>query len=114
MAKAIADVADRARNKRLTPDDVQGGSFTITNPGGWGAIMGTPIISQPQVAILDVEALVKRPVVVTDEHGNDSIAIRSMMNLCLSYDHRLVDGAYAAQFMKELREKLEGWGEDDY
>jgi pyruvate dehydrogenase E2 component (dihydrolipoamide acetyltransferase) len=114
MAKTIADVADRARNKRLTPDDVQGGSFTITNPGGWGAIMGTPIISQPQVAILDVEALVKRPVVVSDEHGNDSIAIRSMMNLCLSYDHRLVDGAYAAQFMKELREKLETWGEDDY
>ncbi len=114
MARAVADVAERARTKKLTPDDVQGGSFTITNPGGWGAIMGTPIISQPQVAILDVEALVKRPVVVTDEHGNDSIAIRSMMNLCLSYDHRLVDGAYAAQFMKELRENLETWGEDDY
>jgi 2-oxoglutarate dehydrogenase E2 component (dihydrolipoamide succinyltransferase) len=111
LARAIADVAERARNKRLTPDDVQGGSFTITNPGGWGAIMGTPIISQPQVAILDVEALVKRPVVVTDENGQDQIAIRQMMNLCLSYDHRLVDGAYAAQFMKELRENLEGWDE---
>ena len=114
LARAIADVANRARNKKLTPDDVQGGSFTITNPGGWGAIMGTPIISQPQVAILDVEALVKRPVVVTDDRGNDSIAIRAMMNLCLSYDHRLVDGAYAAQFMKELRENLESWDETAY
>ena len=114
IARAIADVAERARTKKLVPDDVQGGSFTITNPGGWGAIMGTPVISQPQVAILDVEALVKRPVVIEDENGNDAIAIRSMMNLCLSYDHRLVDGAYAAQFMKELRENLEGWGEDDY
>jgi 2-oxoglutarate dehydrogenase E2 component (dihydrolipoamide succinyltransferase) len=109
MARAIADVADRARNKKLTPDDVQGGTFTITNPGGWGAIIGTPIISQPQVAILDVEALVKRPVVVEDENGADVIGIRPMMNLCLSYDHRLVDGAYAAQFMKELRESLESW-----
>ena len=114
IAKGIADLATRARTKKLTPDDVQGGSFTITNPGGWGAIMGTPVINQPQVAILDVEALVKRPVVVTDEHGRDSIAIRSMMNLCLSYDHRLVDGAYAAQFMKELRESLETWDETRY
>jgi 2-oxoglutarate dehydrogenase E2 component (dihydrolipoamide succinyltransferase) len=114
MARAIADVADRARSKNLTPDDVQGGTFTITNPGGWGAIIGTPIISQPQVAILDVEALVKRPVVVQDEDGTDVIGIRPMMNLCLSYDHRLVDGAYAAQFMKELRENLEGWDEGAY
>jgi 2-oxoglutarate dehydrogenase E2 component (dihydrolipoamide succinyltransferase) len=114
LARAIADLADRARTKKLVPDDVQGGTFTITNPGGWGAIMGTPIISQPQVAILDVEALVKRPVVVADDHGNDVIAIRPMMNLCLAYDHRLVDGAYAAQFMKELRENLEGWGEERY
>jgi 2-oxoglutarate dehydrogenase E2 component (dihydrolipoamide succinyltransferase) len=114
MARSIADIAERARTKKLLPDDVQGGTFTITNPGGWGAIIGTPIISQPQVAILDVEALVKRPVVVGDEHGNDVIAIRPMMNLCLSYDHRLVDGAYAAQFMKELRENLETWGEERY
>jgi pyruvate dehydrogenase E2 component (dihydrolipoamide acetyltransferase) len=114
LARAIADVADRARNKKLTPDDVQGGTFTITNPGGWGAIIGTPIISQPQVAILDVEALVKRPVVVQDESGQDVIAIRPMMNLCLSYDHRLVDGAYAAQFMKELRENLETFDEGAY
>jgi pyruvate dehydrogenase E2 component (dihydrolipoamide acetyltransferase) len=114
LARAIADLADRARSKKLTPDDVQGGTFTITNPGGWGAIIGTPIISQPQVAILDVEALVKRAVVIEDEHGNDVIAIRPMMNLCLSYDHRLVDGAYAAQFMKEVRENLERWGEERY
>ncbi len=114
LARAIADVAERARTKRLTPDDVQGGTFTITNPGGWGAIMGTPIISQPQVAILDVEALVKRPVVITDENGGDTIAIRQIMNLCLSYDHRLVDGAYAAQFMKELKQNLEGWDEAAY
>jgi pyruvate dehydrogenase E2 component (dihydrolipoyllysine-residue acetyltransferase) len=114
LARAIADIADRARNKKLTPDDVQGGTFTITNPGGWGAIIGTPIISQPQVAILDVEALVKRPVVVQDESGQDVIAIRPMMNLCLSYDHRLVDGAYAAQFMKELRENLETFDEGAY
>jgi 2-oxoglutarate dehydrogenase E2 component (dihydrolipoamide succinyltransferase) len=114
LARGIADLADRARNKKLTPDDVQGGTFTITNPGGWGAIIGTPIISQPQVAILDVEALVKRPVVVQDEEGQDVIAIRPMMNLCLSYDHRLVDGAYAAQFMKELRENLESFDEGAY
>jgi len=114
LARAIADVAERSRNKKLTPDDVQGGTFTITNPGGWGAIIGTPIISQPQVAILDVEALVKRPVVVQDEGGQDVIAIRPMMNLCLSYDHRLVDGAYAAQFMKELRQNLETFDEGAY
>jgi pyruvate dehydrogenase E2 component (dihydrolipoamide acetyltransferase) len=114
IARAIVDLADRARTKKLTPDDVQGGTFTITNPGGWGAIIGTPIISQPQVAILDVEALVKRPVVIQGETGEDVIAIRPMMNLCLSYDHRLVDGAYAAQFMKELRENLESWDEGSY
>jgi len=114
LARAIADLADRARNKKLTPDDVQRRTFTITNPDGLGAIIGTPIISQPQVAILDVEALVKRPVVVQDEDGSDVIGIRPMMNLCLSYDHRLVDGAYAAQFMKELRENLESWDEGAY
>jgi 2-oxoglutarate dehydrogenase E2 component (dihydrolipoamide succinyltransferase) len=114
VARGIVDVADRARNKKLTPDDVQGGTFTITNPGGWGAIIGTPIISQPQVAILDVEAVVKRPVVIQDGSGQDVIAIRPMMNLCLSYDHRLVDGAYAAQFMKELRENLETFDEGAY
>jgi len=114
LARAIADLAERARTKKLTPDDVQGGTFTITNPGGWGAIVGTPIINQPQVAILDVEALVKRPVVVQDDRGKDVIAIRPVMNLCLSFDHRLVDGAYAAQFMKQLREQLETWDESAY
>jgi pyruvate dehydrogenase E2 component (dihydrolipoamide acetyltransferase) len=114
LTRAIIDIADRARTKKLLPDDVQGGTFTITNPGGFGAIHGTPIISQPQVAILDVEALVKRPVVVTDADGNDTIAIRPMMNLCLSYDHRLVDGAYAAQFMRDLKERLQTWDEDAY
>jgi pyruvate dehydrogenase E2 component (dihydrolipoamide acetyltransferase) len=114
LARAIVEIAERARTKKLVPDDVQGGTFTITNPGGFGAIHGTPIISQPQVGILDVEALVKRPVVVTDEHGKDAIAIRPMMNLCLAYDHRLVDGAYAAQFMRDLKQNLETWDESAY
>jgi pyruvate dehydrogenase E2 component (dihydrolipoamide acetyltransferase) len=114
MARAIIDVAERARTKKLMPDDVQGGTFTITNPGGFGAIHGTPIISQPQVGILDVEAIVKRPVVVEGEDGSDVIAIRPMMNLCLSYDHRLVDGAYAAQFMRDLKTTLQTWDESSY
>jgi pyruvate/2-oxoglutarate dehydrogenase complex dihydrolipoamide acyltransferase (E2) component len=114
LARSIADVAERARNKKLVPDDVQGGTFTITNPGGFGAIHGTPIISQPQVAILDVEAMVKRPVVISDQTGEDVIAIRPMMNLCLSYDHRLVDGAYAAQFMRDLKTNLQTWDEAAY
>ena len=114
MARAIQDVADRARSKKLVPDDVQGGTFTITNPGGYGAIHGTPIISQPQVGILDVEAMVKRPVVIEDEAGKDAIAIRPMMNLCLAYDHRLVDGAYAAQFMRDVKTNLQTWDEAAY
>ncbi len=114
LTRAIIEIADKAREKRLVPDDVQGGTFTITNPGGYGAIHGTPIISQPQAGILDVEALVKRPVVVTDDQGNDAIAIRPMMNLCLSYDHRLVDGAYAAQFMRDLKNALQSWDENQY
>ncbi len=114
ITRAITDLAERARTKKLLPDDVQGGTFTLTNPGGFGAIAGTPIINQPQVGIIDVEAVVKRPVVITDEYGNDVIAIRPMMNLCLSYDHRLVDGAYAAPFMRDLRSNLETWDEDAY
>ena len=114
IARAIADLAERARTKKLLPDEVQGGTFTITNPGGFGAIAGTPIINQPQVGILDVEAIVKRPVVISDEQGNDAIAIRPMMNLCLSYDHRLVDGAYASPFMRDVRINLETWDEDAY
>ena len=114
MAKAIADIAKRARDKQLTPDDVAGGSFTITNPGGYGTFHGTPVISQPQAGILGTYAIVKRPWVITDENGNDAIAIRSLMNLTLTYDHRLVDGAYAGRFLRDLRERLQGWSETDY
>src|ERR671938_909461 len=95
LARAIADVAERARTKRLVPDDVQGGTFTITNPGSFGTFHGTPIISQPQSGILGTYAVVKRPWVIEDERGNDAIAIRPIMNLTLTSDHRLVDGAYA-------------------
>jgi 2-oxoglutarate dehydrogenase E2 component (dihydrolipoamide succinyltransferase) len=114
MAKGIADVARRAREKQLTPDDVAGGSFTITNPGGYGTFHGTPVISQPQAGILGTYAIVKRPWVITDENGADAIAIRSMMNLTLTYDHRLVDGAYAGRFLRDLRERLQSWSETDY
>ncbi len=111
LARAIADLAERARTKKLMPDDVQGGTFTITNPGGFGTFHGTPIISQPQAGILGTYALVKRPWVVQDELGQDVIAIRPMMNVTLTYDHRLVDGAYAGGFLRDLRERLEGWDE---
>ena len=114
MARAIQDVGDRARSKQLTPEDVQGGTFTLTNPGGHGSVVGTPIINQPQVAILDTEALVKRPVVISDDKGVDAISVRPIMNLCLSFDHRLIDGAYAVQFMAEVRRSLESWGEERY
>jgi 2-oxoglutarate dehydrogenase E2 component (dihydrolipoamide succinyltransferase) len=114
IARAIQDLAERARTKKLSPDEVQGGTFTITNPGGFGAIGGTPIINQPQVGIIDVEAIVKRPWVVSDEQGNDTIAIHPIMNLCISYDHRLVDGAYAAPFMRDIRTSLETWDESSY
>ncbi len=109
LAAAIKDIAGRARENRLTPDEVRGGTFTITNPGGYGSVIATPVINQPQVAILDTEAVVKRPVVVTDELGNDSIAIRHMTYLCMSWDHRALDGALAAQFLSALRKKLESW-----
>ena len=109
LATRIRDLAKRARANALTPDEVRGGTFTITNPGGYGSILATPVINQPQVAILDTEAVVKRPVVITDELGNDSIAIRSMMYLCMSWDHRALDGAVAAQFLSSLRKKLETW-----
>jgi pyruvate dehydrogenase E2 component (dihydrolipoamide acetyltransferase) len=109
MARAIADLATRARDKQLLPDDVQGGTFTITNPGGYGTFHGTPVISQPQAAILGTYAVVKRPWVVQDEEGQDAIAIRSIMNLTLTYDHRLVDGALAGRFLHDLREHLQDW-----
>jgi 2-oxoglutarate dehydrogenase E2 component (dihydrolipoamide succinyltransferase) len=112
IAKGVADIAERARSKQLLPDDVQGGTFTITNPGGYGTFHGTPVISQPQAAILGTYALVKRPWVVQDSLGKDVIAIRPLMNITLTYDHRLVDGAYAGRFLKELRDRLESWEGD--
>jgi pyruvate dehydrogenase E2 component (dihydrolipoamide acetyltransferase) len=114
MAKGIADIAAKAREKRLLPDDVQGGTFTITNPGGYGTFHGTPVISQPQAAILGSYAVVKRPWVVEDEYGADVIAIRPIMNLTLTYDHRLVDGALAGRFLRDLRQRLETWDEASY
>ena len=114
LARGIADVASRAREKKLLPDDVQGGTFTITNPGGYGTFHGTPVISQPQAAILGTYALVKRPWVVKDELGNDVIAIRPIMNITLTYDHRLVDGALAGRFLRDLRARLESWDESAY
>jgi pyruvate dehydrogenase E2 component (dihydrolipoamide acetyltransferase) len=112
LAKGIAEIARKAREKKLLPDDVQGGTFTITNPGGYGTFHGTPVISQPQSGILGTYALVKRPWVVQDSLGKDVIAIRPLMNITLTYDHRLVDGAYAGRFLKELRERLEAWESD--
>jgi 2-oxoglutarate dehydrogenase dihydrolipoamide succinyltransferase (E2 component) len=106
LAAEIADVAGRARSGNLQPDDVHGGTFTITNPGQFGAVLATPIINQPQVAILDLEAVVKRPVVVSGPDG-DSIAIRPMTYLCMSWDHRALDGAVAARFLGRIRELLE-------
>jgi pyruvate/2-oxoglutarate dehydrogenase complex dihydrolipoamide acyltransferase (E2) component len=109
LAVRIKELAQRARDNALTPDEVRGGSFTITNPGGYGSIIATPVINQPQVAILDTEAVVKRPVVITDELGNDSIAIRHMTYLCMSWDHRALDGALAARFLRALADRLEAW-----
>jgi 2-oxoglutarate dehydrogenase complex dihydrolipoamide succinyltransferase (E2) component len=106
LAAAIGDLATRAREKRLHPDEVQGGTFTITNPGQFGAVLATPIINQPQVAILDLEAIVKRPVVVARD-GDEAIAIRPMSYLCMSWDHRALDGAEAARFLAGVREALE-------
>ncbi|MFL5915439.1 MAG: dihydrolipoamide acetyltransferase family protein [Gaiellaceae bacterium] len=112
LARGIAEIAAKARNKQLVPDDVQGGTFTITNPGGYGTFHGTPVISQPQSAILGTYALVKRPWVVEDELGQDVIAIRPLMNITLTYDHRLVDGALAGRFLRDLRARLESWEDE--
>ena len=106
LQRVVNDLATRARGKKLTPGDVQGGTFTITNPGPFGALFGTPIINQPQVAILGLGAIHKRPVVV-----NDAIAVRSMIYMSLTFDHRIIDGAVADQFMAEVRKRLEGWDE---
>ena len=112
LAKAANDLADRARAKKLNPDEVKGGTFTITNPGVFGSLFGTPIINQPQVAILGVGAIEKRPVVVADAEGNDTIAIKTMSYFGITYDHRLVDGADADHFMNTVKKALEGpWPE---
>ncbi len=107
LAKRIADIAERTRSSTISPDELAGGTFTLTNTGSRGALFDTPIINQPQVAILGTGAVVKRPVVMTDDTGADSIAIRSMVFLALTYDHRLVDGADAARFLLTLKERLE-------
>ena len=112
LQRAITDLGERARTKKLKPEEVQGGTFTITNPGIFGAKFGMPIINQPQVAIMGVGGIVKKPVVVTDKDGNDSIAIRSMMHLSIGYDHRIIDGAVADQFMAEVKKFLENWNEE--
>ncbi len=106
---AIRDLARRARKNALTPDEVRGGTFTITNPGQFGSLMATPVINQPQVAILDLEAIVKRAIVIEDDDGNDVIEIRPQTILGLSWDHRALDGAQAAQFLGALRRRLERW-----
>jgi 2-oxoglutarate dehydrogenase E2 component (dihydrolipoamide succinyltransferase) len=115
LAKTANDLADRARGKKLSPDELLGGTFTITNPGVFGSLFGTPIINQPQVAILGVGAIEKRPVVDTDSEGNDTISIKTMAYFAITFDHRLVDGADADQFMIHMRQTLleETWSELD-
>ena len=108
LTKAVNDLAGRARNSRLKPDETQGGTFTLTNVGSFGNVMGTPIINQPQVAILAVGAIKKKPAVLETEHG-DVIAIRHMMFLSLSYDHRVVDGSLGGMFVRRVADYLEGW-----
>ena len=107
LARRIADVAERTRTNKVSPDELGGGTFTITNTGSRGALFDTPIINLPQVAILGTGAIVKRAVVMADDNGNDLIAVRSMVYLALSYDHRLVDGADAARFLGAIKQRLE-------
>jgi pyruvate dehydrogenase E2 component (dihydrolipoamide acetyltransferase) len=109
LARTIADLAGRARSKRLSPDEVGGSTFTLTNPGIFGDEFGIPIINQPEAAILAIGALKKEPVVLTDAEGNDTIAIRSMQYYCLGFDHRIIDGADAGKFMSEFKRQLETW-----
>jgi 2-oxoglutarate dehydrogenase E2 component (dihydrolipoamide succinyltransferase) len=115
LAKAANDLAERARAKKLKPEEVQGGTFTITNPGVFGSLFGMPIINQPQVAILGIGTVEKRPVVVTDGDGNDSLAVKPMAYFAISYDHRLVDGADADHFMNHVKKSLieDTWSELD-
>ncbi|MGH9551362.1 MAG: 2-oxoglutarate dehydrogenase, E2 component, dihydrolipoamide succinyltransferase [Terriglobales bacterium] len=112
LQRGITDLGERARNKKLKPEEVEGSTFTITNPGQFGAVFGLPIINQPNSAIMGVGGISKAPVVVTDDSGNDSIAIRSLVHLTLGYDHRIIDGAVADQFMAEVKKALENWSEE--
>ncbi len=111
IQRAILDLAERARNKKLLPDEVAGGTFSITNPGQFGQMFGLPIIMQPQVAILGIGSIKKTPVVITDENGSDSIAIRSICHLILGYDHRVIDGAVADQYLRDVAHYLVNWSE---
>ena len=112
LQRGITDLGERARSKKLMPADVEGSTFTITNPGQFGAVFGLPIINQPNAAIMGVGGITKQPLVVTDNDGNDSIAIRSVVHLTLGYDHRIVDGAVADQFMAVVKKTLENWSEE--
>jgi 2-oxoglutarate dehydrogenase E2 component (dihydrolipoamide succinyltransferase) len=112
LQRGITDLGERARGKKLVPDEVQGSTFTVTNPGSFGAVFGLPIINQPNVAILGVGGIAKAPVVITDKDGTDSIAIRSLVHLTLGYDHRVIDGAVADQFMALVKKTLENWSEE--
>jgi len=112
LQRGITDLGERARSKKLKPEEVEGSTFTITNPGQFGAVFGLPIINQPNSAIMGVGGISKVPLVVTDADGNDSIAIRSVVHLTLGYDHRLVDGAVADQFMALVKKNLESWSEE--
>ncbi len=112
LQRGITDLGDRARSKKLTPADVEGATFTITNPGQFGAVFGLPIINQPNVAIMGVGGITKQPIVITDKDGADSIAIRSVVHLTLGYDHRIIDGALADQFMVVVKKSLETWSEE--
>jgi 2-oxoglutarate dehydrogenase E2 component (dihydrolipoamide succinyltransferase) len=112
LQRGITDLGERARNKKLKPEEVEGSTFTVTNPGQFGAVFGLPIINQPNSAIMGVGGITKMPLVVTDKDGADSIAIRSVVHLTIGYDHRLIDGAVADQFMAFVKKTLEGWGED--
>jgi 2-oxoglutarate dehydrogenase E2 component (dihydrolipoamide succinyltransferase) len=112
LQRGISDLGERARSKKLVPDEVQGSTFTVTNPGSFGAVFGLPIINQPNLAIMGVGGITKTPVVITDKEGTDSIAIRSLVHLTLGYDHRVIDGAVADQFMALVKKTLENWGEE--
>ncbi len=112
LQRGITDLGERARNKKLKPEDVEGSTFTVTNPGQFGAVFGLPIINQPNSAIMGVGGITKQPLVVSDKDGNDSIAIRSVVHLTLGYDHRLIDGAVADQFMAQVKKNLEFWSEE--